>query len=126
MYRVLIFDDDTDILDLCSLLLRNKGFEVFTRTDCETAIDTIAELKPDVILMDNWMPGISGAETITLLKSKEMFQHIPVIFFSANSQAEQISILAGADYYLQKPFDIKAFTDIVRKAVWEQLPLVRS
>ena len=126
MYRVLIFDDDTDILDLCATILRNKGFEVMTSTSSETAIDRISELEPDVILMDNWMPGITGAETIMLLKKKEMFQHIPVIFFTANNQAEKLSILAGADYYLQKPFDINAFVEIVNRAVWDQIPVLRS
>jgi two-component system cell cycle response regulator DivK len=117
MARILIFDDDTDILELCSVLLKNNGFTVFTRTNCINAPLVVAEVKPDVILMDNWMPEITGSEAIRILKSTPSLKDIPIIFFSAINQAELVAKDSGADYYLQKPFDLDTFYDVVSKAV---------
>ena len=119
MSRVLIFDDDTDILELCSVLLKKNGFEVHTRTNCVNAFHVVSEVQPDVILMDNWMPELTGCEAIGKLKSNPAFQNIPVIFFSAVNQAEEVGRQCGADYFLQKPFDIGRFYDVIAKAVRE-------
>jgi len=117
MSRVLIFDDDTDILELCSVLLKKNGFTVFTRTNCVNAPLVIADLKPDIILMDNWMPELTGSEAIAMLKKIPELKDIPIIFFSAINQAEDLAKECGADFFLQKPFDLDAFYSTVEKAV---------
>jgi len=103
---VFIFDDDADILTLCSILLQQKGFKVHTAANCGNIIDRINQAKPDAILMDNRIPDKGGIEATQLLKNNLSTKHIPVIFFSANTNVEQLSQQAGADYFLQKPFDI--------------------
>jgi len=103
---IYIFDDDADILTLCSILLQQKGFKVHTAANCTNIIDKIISAKPDAILMDNRIPDKGGIEATQLLKNNLTTKHIPVIFFSANTNVEQLSLQAGADYFLQKPFDI--------------------
>lgn len=116
MNKVLIFDDDTDILELCSIILSRKGFEVTMATTCESIIEKVMHTNPDVILMDNWLPDIGGVRATQLLKKNQNTRHIPVVFFSANNQTESFSHEAGAEYFIQKPFDIDELVRVVQKA----------
>lgn len=117
MNKVLIFDDDTDILELCSLILNVRGFQTIGETSCSNVIGKIKQEQPDVILMDNWIPDIGGIQAVQLIKNNPETKHIPVIFFTANNNVENLSHEAGADYFLQKPFDIIQFESLVRKAL---------
>ena len=117
MSKILIFDDDVDILELCSIILHVKGFNIIGDTSCRNLIDKIRLTTPDVILMDNWIPDIGGIRATQLIKSTPETKHIPVIFFTANNNVENLSQEAGADYYLQKPFDISHLENVVRKAL---------
>ena len=117
MGKVLIFDDDKDILELCSLILSRRGFVTSGETSCKDVIHKIQEVKPDVILMDNWIPDIGGIQATKLIKRNPATQDIPVIFFTANNNVENLSHEAGADYFLQKPFDIVQFEGLVRQAI---------
>jgi DNA-binding NtrC family response regulator len=115
--RVLILDDDLDILQICTIVLKRKGYEVSTLNNSNQIIENVRVYKPDVILMDNWIPGPGGIESTRMLKSETELQDIPVIFFSANSNVSQLAEEAKADYYLQKPFDIGELEGIVNQAV---------
>lgn len=122
MNKVLIFDDDPDILELCSLILQTRGYKTIGETTCNNVISKIKEARPDVILMDNWIPDIGGIQATQLIKNDPETKHIPVIFFSANNNVENLSQSAGADHHLQKPFDIVQFENLVIKAIQEGVP----
>jgi len=115
--KVLIFDDDADILQVCSIVLKRKGFEVLAEDNCDSLLEKIQEFAPLVILMDNQIPSIGGIKATQMIKSTESTRNIPVIFFSANTDIARLSQLAGSEYYLQKPFDIAELESIVVKAV---------
>jgi len=115
--RVLILDDDPDILQICSIVLKKKGFEVSTLNTSSQVIDQVRNYHPDVILMDNWIPGPGGIEATRMLKLAPETHDIPVIFFSANSNVTQLAREAQADYFLQKPFDITELEAIVQMAI---------
>ena len=114
--KVIIFDDDTDLLEIGSLILTARNFEVILRDRCTDIINDIVKHQPDVILMDNWIPDIGGVKAVRLLKSYPELMHIPVIFFSANNNVSELATEAGADFSLQKPFDIKELEDLVSQA----------
>lgn len=114
--KIIIYDDDMDLLEVCSLILTAKNFEVVIKDKCTEIIDDIATHKPDVILMDNWIPDIGGVKATRLVKNSE-FAYIPVIFFTANNNVTELAAEAGADYSLQKPFDISELETIVTEAV---------
>ena len=97
MSRVLIFDDDKDILELCSIILMQEGYETFGEASSKNVIERINETSPDVILMDIWIPGLGGMEAIQLIKKTPGINLIPVILFSANNNIESIAKEAGAD-----------------------------
>jgi DNA-binding response OmpR family regulator len=115
--KIIIYDDDMDLLEVCALILTAKNFEVVIRDKCTEIIDDIATHKPDVILMDNWIPDIGGVKATRLVKNSPEFSHIPVIFFTANNNVTELASEAGADYSLQKPFDISELETIVTQAV---------
>jgi len=115
--KVLILDDDLDILQICTIVLKKKGFDVLTVNNSNQVIEQVTSYQPDVILMDNWIPGPGGIESTRALKTKPETQDIPVIFFSANSNVTQLAQEARADYFLQKPFDISELEGIVQMAI---------
>jgi len=115
--RIIIYDDDTDILLVTSVILQRKGYEVMCREDCRTLHTDLETFQPAVILMDNWMPDMSGVQAIQHIKAQDAFKHIPVIFFSANSNVEELAREAGADNLLKKPFDIQALQQMIVQLV---------
>lgn len=115
--RVLIFDDEIDILELCIYILESNGYEVTTRQTCVNVIDVLAEVTPDLIIMDNLIPETGGIKATLAIKGHPDFKNIPVIFFTASNEAERLAALAKADAFLGKPFDLK----ILEKTVKEML-----
>ena|ERR1700744_3013060 len=115
--RVLILDDDLDILQICTIVLKKKGFDVLTLNTSNQVVEQVKKYQPNVILMDNWIPGPGGIEATRSLKLEPGTHDIPVIFFSANSNVTQLAQEAQADYFLQKPFDISELEAIVQMAI---------
>ncbi len=115
--KVLILDDDPDILQICTIVLRKKGFTVATLNNSSNILENVRGCLPDVIIMDNWIPGPGGIEATRQLKNDPHLRDVPVIFFSANSNVTQLARDAQADYFLQKPFDISELEGIVQVAI---------
>lgn len=115
--KVFIFDDNTDILDLCTLILEDAGYEIKTSATSNNITEQVSAYMPDIIFMDNWLPDVGGIEATQELKNHPDLKHIPVIYFSANNDVKALAEKAGADSYLSKPFDIHALEDIVKSYV---------
>lgn len=115
--RILILDDDVDILSICTYILQEQGWEIFTRAHCNNIVSTVREILPDVILMDNWIPDTGGIVATRLLKADPELQKIPVIYFSANHDIKNLAQEAGADTFLAKPFDINEFESVIESVV---------
>lgn len=103
---ILVFDDDKAILDIFSIVLEACGYEVAISSTSHDIIEKVTDIKPDVIIMDNWIPDIGGVEATQLLKKHPDFRHIPVIYCSANNDVASLAERAGAEAYLSKPFDL--------------------
>src|ERR1700746_1150339 len=80
--RVMIFDDDTDLLEVCSIVLRSKNFIVNGLNKCTDIVQDVRSFSPNVILMDNWIPDIGGVRAVQQLKANPELKSIPIIFFS--------------------------------------------
>ena len=109
----MIFDDDEDILNILVYLLEEKGWKVNTRTSCVNIINDIEESKPDIILMDNWIPETGGKVATQTIKKHPEHKAIPVVYFSANNDIETLAAEAGADTYLAKPFDLDHLEELL-------------
>jgi CheY-like chemotaxis protein len=111
--RVLICDDDADFLSVYKLALEETGMNVFTRPHCRQILEIVKEVKPDVILMDNWIPDAGGIVTTRVLKNHPSYKNIPVIYISANPDIKILAHEAGADFYLSKPFNVNELTELL-------------
>ena len=118
--KVVIFDDDEDILSICTYVLEERGWEVHTFTNCNDVTQKVAQVVPDVILMDNRIPDAGGIEATRELKSTEKLKNIPVIYFSADSDIQSLAAHAGAEAFLAKPFDLNDMEKIIDKAIDKQ------
>ncbi len=115
--RVLIFDDDTDLLEVCCIVLRSKNYIVNGCNKCSNILDEARSFSPNVILMDNWIPESGGVIATRQIKDDPELKRIPVIFFSANDRVEELAAEAGAEFFLQKPFEIDELESAVSKAI---------
>jgi DNA-binding NtrC family response regulator len=111
--KIVIFDDDEDILSICSYVLEEQGWEVHTFTDCNNITEKVSGINPDVILMDNWIPDSGGIIATQSLKKTDELKNIPVIYFSANSDIQLLASHAGAESYLAKPFDLHELEQVI-------------
>jgi DNA-binding response OmpR family regulator len=111
--RVLIFEDDMEILEISKTILEARGYEVFFCSHCKNILELVNTLRPHLVLMDYIIPEGDGIKAVRLLKSRLEWKNIPVIFFSAHEEIENLAFKAGADNYIAKPFDINYLEYIV-------------
>ncbi|HRY55209.1 MAG TPA: diguanylate cyclase [Spirochaetia bacterium] len=104
-YRVLIVDDDPEQVAYNALILQGAGMQTATATSADQVIPLLVETKPEIILMDMYMPGCSGTELASIVRQNEAFAAVPIIFLSVEKDLEkQISaIRMGCDEFLEKP-----------------------
>lgn len=115
--KIFIFDDNLEILELCTEILEDLGCQVKTSPTTNNVEGQVSDYMPDLIFMDNWLPDISGIEATRMIKSNENLKNIPILYFSANSNIDALAKEAGADDYLAKPFDIDQFEEVVKKYI---------
>jgi CheY-like chemotaxis protein len=114
---VLIYDDEKEILKVSRLILQDEYTNVETCISAENLFEDIERVKPDIILMDLWMPMVSGEDAIDLLRNNEKTKHIPVVVFSAVNEIEKISKKINATALLKKPFSVVELKDTVEKYI---------
>ena len=114
---IFIFDDDVDILEVCSITLETEGYKVVTASNCENILSKVAATTPDLIIMDNKIPDAGGIIASKTLKASSLFHQIPILFFSANSDVQQLAAEAQADLFMEKPFDLDELVAVVKRAI---------
>jgi len=109
--KVLIADDEPDILEILKYNLLNEGYEVVTAKDGDEAVEKARRNNPDLIVLDVMMPKKSGVEVCKLLRAQPAFKETLIIFLTAISdEGAQIKGLeTGADDYISKPISPKVF-----------------
>ncbi|HEY6111982.1 MAG TPA: response regulator [Chthoniobacterales bacterium] len=104
--RILIIEDETDVVDLLALNLRKAGFKVSHAADGASGLDKTRTNKPDLVILDLMLPKMSGLEVCKILKSDLVTRSIPILMLTA--KAEEIDRIVGlefgADDYVVKPF----------------------
>ena len=106
MQKILIAEDERDILELIIFTLEFGGYQVVPTSNGEEALEMVYKEEPDLILLDVRMPRMSGYEVCKRIKSENNIRHIPVVFLSAKSQEAEVSTgyEMGASDYILKPF----------------------
>jgi CheY-like chemotaxis protein len=108
--RILIVDDNVTNLKLVAYLMKSKGYEVATAVDAESALASVADQRPNVILMDLQLPGIDGLELTRRLKADPATRDIKIIAVTAYAMKgdQERAMAAGCDDYVTKPIDTRA------------------
>ncbi|MCH7397313.1 response regulator [Belliella sp. DSM 107340] len=114
MNKILIVDDEPNILLSLEYLFKKEGFKVFIARDGEEALDLISEIEPELVLLDIMMPKVDGYEVCKHIK--EQHTKIKVVFLTAKSKQQDIQkgLDLGADLYLTKPFGNKELVSKVK------------
>ena len=109
--KILVADDEKDILEIISYNLINEGYDVYTAKDGNEALDVAKKIHPDLIILDIMMPYKTGIEVCQILRTQATFKDTLIIFLTAvNDDGSQIRGLeTGADDYVSKPISPKVF-----------------
>ena len=113
-HRILVVDDETHILQVLSLKLRNSGFEVTTAVDGEDALRQAIDHTPDLIITDIQMPYINGIELCNALLADSKTQHIPVVVITARGHtlAASDTDIANVRDVISKPFSPRGVAEL--------------
>jgi len=117
MTKILIVDDEKDIVETLSFMLNAKGYEIISAYDGEEGLKLAKEEKPDLIILDVMMPKINGYKICRLLKYDAKYKNIPIVMVTARSQDNDklIGEETGADEYITKPFEFSDILEVINK-----------
>ena len=111
--RILLIEDETDMVYALTLQLEAIDYEVLSATDGQTGLDMARKENPDLIILDLMLPKMDGYKICRMLKFDERYKKIPIIIFTARvqDQDKKLGQEVGADAYITKPFDSKELLD---------------
>jgi DNA-binding response OmpR family regulator len=114
--KILVVDDDADILFVLKMMLEMKGYAVETSAQPDKILQPGSDM-PDLLLLDIWMGIFDGREICQQLKNDQQRSKLPIILLSASRDIEQSAKDAGADDFLAKPFDQKELLEKIRQYI---------
>jgi len=105
--RILVVDDEEDILNVLRFRLEANNYEVLVASDGQEGLNKARSEKPDLMILDLMLPKIDGYKVCRMLKFDEAYKAIPIIIFTARAQKqdEELGMEMGADAYISKPFE---------------------
>jgi CheY-like chemotaxis protein len=120
--RIVVADDDPDILKLIERRLGMRGYDVTTALNGARALEAVAAQTPDAVVLDWLMPTMSGVEACAELKGNPETSEIPVVLLTAKAADTDIDegARAGADGYLTKPFELYDLDTLLRRLIRER------
>ena len=127
-FRVLLVDDDWDILELLEYNLEKEGFKVRTLEDSLQAVDVAKEFSPDLIILDIMMPHPNGIEICKELRSIKRFEDTYIFFLTAKSESyyQQAALDTGGDDYIEKVVGLRALTYKVKTVLKRRFVIRKS
>jgi DNA-binding response OmpR family regulator len=113
MKKILVVDDDKDLLTALKSYFTNKGYDIAVSITCEEGYLLINSFKPDIIFLDINVGSQDGRVMCQRIKSQAQYKHIPVVFISANQEAVKLYRNYGANASLGKPFELSELETII-------------
>jgi diguanylate cyclase (GGDEF)-like protein len=122
--RVMIIEDDKELATHCQSVLEKAGMSVISLDNPECLFDNMVNFNPELLLMDLWLPGVSGAELAALIVQTERWAHLPIIYLSGESNPDlrNQALLRGGDAFLEKPVDM----DLLVRLCWARVHRMRE
>lgn len=118
--KILIIDDDIDILDSLQILLENEGYSIRVTHTADDARQVAVSHKPDLILLDLLLSGKDGAMVCQDLKKHPLTKHIPVVIMSAHPNVKKRAEICDADEFLAKPFEINDLLNAINRHIFSE------
>jgi DNA-binding response OmpR family regulator len=117
--RVLLIEDEPNIIEAISFILSRDGFTVHTHEDGETALAKVMGRTPDMIILDVMLPGRSGFDILRDLRADDRTLNLPILMLTARGQAKDrdLAMRLGASQFMTKPFSNTAVRDCVRDMI---------
>ena len=114
--KILIVDDEPDLLKVLQIRLKDTGYEVFTGVNGQEALDIAKQTKPDLMILDLYLPVKNGDEVARILKNDEKFKDLPIMLISAtNKTLSERTKKSGANAFLTKPFEPEELVNTIEK-----------
>ena len=117
MKKILVVDDETDILHIVKNRLSADGYKVTTTTSCKDGLDIFYFTQPDLVLLDVNVGDEDGRDMCHHIKQQAEYNHIPVILISANPELLKSYSDVGAVAAIEKPFNLDTLRDLIKKHV---------
>ena len=114
--KILVADDDPGIRDIFKIIFEREGYSIEIKEDAEEVLRNNFTI-PDVFLIDKLLSGYDGLDICRHLKSNPLTSHIPVIMVSASPDIGITAIKAGADDFVEKPFDLKYLLKVIERNI---------
>lgn len=115
--KIMVCDDDKGISEMLEMLLADEGYEVSIEISSVNLLKRMEKERPDLILLDIWMPVISGDQLLRSMKATSTLSSIPVLMYSASTEGSKIAEASGADDFIAKPFDLIKLLEKIEKMV---------
>ncbi|MEM6578740.1 MAG: response regulator [Pseudomonadota bacterium] len=117
--KVLLIEDEQNIIEAVKFILLRDGWEVNTHSNGHDAMDAVRHREPDLVILDVMLPGKSGFDILSEIRSDQTLSALPVLMLSARGQARDVemAVRAGASRYMTKPFSNSEVLDAVRDLV---------
>lgn len=119
MYKILVVDDDRIIGEMLKFMLSSKGYFALISSKPEETVSNIMDHKIDLVILDQFIFGVSGMKVCKKLKENESTAHVPVLMMSADVSVAAMCLVAGATDFMSKPFEMKTLfskIETIRKA----------
>lgn len=115
--RIIVVDDDPCLLESIADFLTSEGYVVSTFTTGEGLLDRVACWRPDLVVLDVRLPGVSGDQLAMQLKSDGSTKLVPVILISASEDLRSVFETVGVEGHLSKPFDLDTFIALIERQI---------
>jgi len=115
-FRILVIEDDPDILNALNIALGSVGFDVDVLLNGKSVLQN-QFVVPDIFILDKRLPDVDGLEICRFLKSKPIYKEVPVIVISASPKVKKKALESGASYFMEKPFVMQELVKTIREAI---------
>ena len=117
--RVLLIDDEHELVDMVKIRLEANGYDVVAAYNGEEGLNVAKEKSPDIVLLDIMMPKKDGYTVLKDLKADDKLREIPVIIITAKPKMKDLFEMEGVNYYIVKPIDDKELLSKIKEALGE-------
>ncbi len=125
---ILIVDDETSFLDILQIILQRAGYNTLVTTNGKEGLSMVYQHQPDLVVLDDMLPGISGGDICMTLKNDPSVNHIPVILYSAGPRVRERDFIRqiGATAAISKPFKPKDVVQMVANCLLGSAPVAAA